>query len=183
MPDVSAKRLELLKQIAPRVMHVAALWSTGYDQGGRMLSETEAAGRILAVKVDSAEVRNAEELQLTLSTAIQRGADSLIVLSSPILGRDRKGVVEFAAKYRLPAMYPWRFAVQEGGLVSYGAREYDVYYRAAYFVDKILRGEKPGDLPVEQPTKFELAINKKTAKALRLSIPPSLLLRAAQVIE
>jgi putative ABC transport system substrate-binding protein len=110
-------------------------------------------------------------------------SDALFVLMSPVLTRDRKDIIERAAKYRLPAIYEWREFVEVGGLMSYGSSLIDLTRRAAVYVDKILKGAKPGDLPVEQPTKYELVVNLKTAKALGLTIPPSLLARADQVIE
>jgi putative ABC transport system substrate-binding protein len=130
------------------------------------------------------EIWSPSEIEGAFRSATQWRAGALVVLPGALLDREARQVVERAAKYRLPAMYAFRnFYMEQGGLISYGIDLVDIWRRGAYFVDKILKGAKPADLPVEQPTKFELVINLKTAKALGLTIPPSLLLRADQVIE
>ena len=165
-PELIGKRLELLKQAVPGISRVAVLWEP--DGGGErtdkdMLKRAEVAGQALGVRLQYVE--------------------ALTVLPSPMFFNERRRLVDLAAKHRLPAGYPWREGADAGGLISYGPSIADLYRRAATYVDKILKGAKPGDLPVEQPTKFELVINLKTAKALGLTIPPSLLRQADQVIE
>ena len=145
--------------------------------------EIDAAARARGRKLLLLEVRRSDEIDRAFKTAIDARADALLVVSGGLLTSEARRIAELAAKSRLPAMYPLRFFVEGGGLISYGTDIVDVWRRAAAFVDKILKGAKPTDLPVEQPTKFELVINLKTAKALGLTIPPSVLGRADQVIE
>jgi putative ABC transport system substrate-binding protein len=185
-PELVPKRLELLKEALPRVSRVAALWHPG-AYGERtmtdMLKETETVARTLSMHLQFVGVRGPDEFARAFSTMTRGRPDALIMLPSPMLFGERKRIVELAAKYRLPTMYNNRESVQLGGLIAYGTSLSDLYRRAAVYVGKILKGAKPGDLPVEQPTKFELVINLKTAKALGLTIPPALLQRADQVIE
>ena len=185
-PGLVPKRLELLKETVPRISRVAALWHPGAF-GERtmkdMLRETETAARTLGVHLQLVEARGAGEFDRAFAAMTRERADALFVFPSGMFYGERRRIVELAAKHRLPAMYNAREYVELGGLMSYGTSISDLYRRAAAYVDKILRGTKPGDLPVEQATTFELAINLKTAKALRLKIPPSLLLRADKVIE
>jgi ABC-type uncharacterized transport system substrate-binding protein len=148
-----------------------------------MVKETETVARTLSMHLQFVGVRGPDEFARAFSTMTRGRPDALIMLPSPMLFGERKRIVDLAAKYRLPTMYNNRESVQLGGLIAYGTSLSDLYRRAAVYVDKILKGAKPGDLPVEQPTKFELVINLKTAKALGLTIPPSLLQRADQVIE
>jgi ABC-type uncharacterized transport system substrate-binding protein len=185
-PELVPKRLELLKEALPRVSRVAALWHPG-AYGDRtmtdMVKETETVARTLSMHLQFVGVRGPDEFARAFSTMTRGRPDALIMLPSPMLFGERKRIVDLAAKYRLPTMYNNRESVQLGGLIAYGTSLSDLYRRAAVYVGKILKGAKPGDLPVEQPTKFELVINLKTAKALGLTIPPSLLQRADQVIE
>jgi putative ABC transport system substrate-binding protein len=146
-----------------------------------MVSDTEAAARTLDVQLEVVEVRGPDEFDRAFSTMAR--ADALIVFASAMLFSERRRIVALAAKSRLPAMFNNRESVEIGGLISYGASLTDLSRRAATYVDKILKGAKPADLPIEQPTKVDLVINLKTAKALGLTIPPSLLQRADQVIE
>ena len=147
------------------------------------MKETEAAARILGVHLQLVGVRGSDEFDRAFSTMTTERADALIVFPSPMLFSERRRIVDLAAQHRLPSMYNAREFVDLGGLIAYGASITDLTRRAATYVDKILKGAKPADLPVEQPTKFELVINLKTAKALGLRIPQSLRLRADDVIQ
>ncbi len=179
-PEIDQKRLQLLKEAAPRAARIAGLAGRDTAQSTRQHSQTAASS--LGVKLILVEVRGAE-YERAFATMVAERADALAVMSSPTFFIDRRRIIELTAQRRLPAIYEWREQVEEGGLMSYGASLRDLYRRVATYVDKILKGAKPADLPIEQPTKFELVINLKTAKALGLTIPPSLLLRADQVIE
>jgi putative ABC transport system substrate-binding protein len=185
-PELVGKCLELLKQAVPGVSRVAVLREPGVV-GERldkdMLKRAEGAARALGVRFEVLEVRGPADFDRAFSDMTRAHAGALTVLGSTMFSTERRRLVDLAAKNRLPAVYPWREFVDAGGLMAYGANIADLYRRAAIYVDKILKGAKPADLPVEQPTKFELVINLKTAKALGLTIPPSLLLRADQVIE
>jgi putative ABC transport system substrate-binding protein len=185
-PGLVSKRLELLKEAVPGASHVAALWHPG-AYGERtmsdMLKETEAAAQALRVQLQLLEARGAYDFDGAFSEMTRQRAGALIVLPSPMFYGEHRRIVDLARKNRLPASYAFREAVAAGGLMSYGASLLDLARRAATQVDKILKGAKPADLPVEQPTKFELVINLKTAKTLGLTIPPSLLLRADEVIQ
>jgi ABC-type uncharacterized transport system substrate-binding protein len=179
--ELDRKRLQLLTEIVPGAVRVAVLRGPGSDDGWR---EIQDAARLLKREVLSLEVRSAGEIEGAFRAATERRASALLVIATALLDQEARQVVERAATHRLPAMYTFRnFYMGEGGLISYGVDLVDIWRRAATYVDKILKGAKPADLPVEQPTKFELVINLKTAKALGLTIPPSLLLRADQVIE
>jgi putative tryptophan/tyrosine transport system substrate-binding protein len=180
--DLSGKRLELLKEVVPALSLVAVLLNTTNPTSKFELRETETAAQVLGMRIQPIEIspeRNLEEGFATTMTSPQ----SLIVLTDPIFFSQRSKIVELASRSRLPAMYFFREFVTAGGLMSYGPSDTDLYRRAATYVDKILRGAKPSELPVEQPTKFDLAINLKAAKALGLDIPPTLLARADEVIE
>ena len=185
-PELVGKCLELLKQAVPGVSRVAVLWQPG-ALGERtdkdMLKGAEVAARALGVRLQFVEARGPADFDRAFSDMTRARAGALTVLASTMFVNERRRLVDLAAKNRLPAVYPWREFVDAGGLMSYGPNLADLFRRAATYVDKILKGAKPGDLPVEQPTKFELVINLKTAKALGLTIPPSLLQRADQVIE
>jgi putative ABC transport system substrate-binding protein len=185
-PELVGKRLELLKQAVPGVSRVAVLWQPG-GQGERtdkdMLKRADVAARALGVRLQVVEVRGPADFDRAFSVMTKARAGALTVLPSNIFSNERRRLVDLAAKNRLPAVYPWREFVDAGGLMAYGANRADGYRRAATYVDKILKGAKPADLPVEQSTKFELVINLKTAKALGLTIPPSLLARADEVIQ
>ena len=185
-PELVGKCLEQLKQAVPEVSRVAVLWQPG-GPGERtekdMLKAAEVAARALGVRLQFVEARGPEDFDRAFSDMTRARAGALTVLPSTMFFNERRRLVDLAAKNRLPAVYPWREYVEAGGLMSYGPNVPDLFRRAATYVDKILKGAKPGDLPVEQPTKFELVINLKTAKALGLTIPQSLLQRADQVIE
>jgi putative ABC transport system substrate-binding protein len=185
-PELVGKWLELLKRAVPGVSRVAALWQPG-ALGERTekgtLTRAEVAARGLGVRLQFVEARGPEDFDRAFSDMTGARAGALTVLTSSMFFGERRRLVDLAAKHRLPAVYQWREFVDAGGLMSYGPNRPDWYRRAATYVDKILKGAKPADLPVEQPTKFELVINLKTAKALGLTIPQSLLQRADQVIE
>ena len=179
--ELVGKRLEQLKQAAPGVSRVAVLWHQGGTDGRTekdMLNAAQVAARSLGVQLQLAETRGPEDFDRAFSDMTKARVGALTVLPIAMFGFDRRRLVDLAAKYRLPAAYPAREYVDAGGLMSYGANLADLHRRAATYVDKILKGAKPGDLPVEQPTKFELVINLKTAKDLGLTIAPSLLQRA-----
>jgi putative ABC transport system substrate-binding protein len=185
-PELVGKRLELLKQAVPGVGRVAVLWQPG-AAGERtekdMLKEADVAARALGVLLQVVEVRGPAEFDRAFSNMTRARAGALTVLGTPMFFTERRRLVDLAAKNRLPVVYGTRDYVDVGGLMAYGPNTADLVRRAAAYVDKILKGAKPGDLPVEQPTKFELVINLKTAKALGLTIPPSLLARADEVIQ
>ena len=181
--ELTAKRLELLKEAVPGVVRVAVLWNPTNQTHPGMLSDTEAAARALGVKLEIVEARNPDQFDSVFSAMSKARAEALLVLSDVTFWFHRTRIAELAAKSRLPATFGQREHVEAGGLMSYGPDLRDNYRRAATYVDKILKGAKPADLPVEQPTRFELLINLKTARALGLTIPQSILIRADQVIQ
>jgi putative ABC transport system substrate-binding protein len=184
--ELVGKYLELLTQAVPGLSRVAVLWQPG-GLGERteqdLLKGAEVAARALGVRVQFVEARSPADIDRAFSNMTRARAGALTVLATAMLNSERRRLVDLVAKNRLPAMYPYREFVDAGGLMAYGADLADLLRRAAIYVDKILKGAKPADLPVEQPTKFELVINLKTAKALGLTIPPSLLARADEVIQ
>ena len=185
-PELVGKCLEQLKQAMPAVSRVAVLWHPGAmteRTDKDMLKRAEVAAQALGVRLQVLEARGPADFDRAFTEMTRARADALAVLTSSMLFGERRRLVGLAAKNRLPAVYPWREGVDAGGLMAYGPDLGDLLRRVATYVDKILKGAKPADLPVEQPTKFELVINLKTAKALGLTIPPSLLQRADQVIE
>jgi putative tryptophan/tyrosine transport system substrate-binding protein len=182
-PDLGGKRLELLKELLPRLGRVAVLWNATNPYAALVYKQTQAAGRTLGIKVQSLEVRGPDDFEGAFEAARQQHSDALITVEDPLTGAYRERIVHFAAVDRLPSLHGLREEVVAGGLISYGANFADLFRRAAGYVDKILKGVKPADLPVQQPTKFELVINLKTAKAFGLQVPPSLLARADEVIE
>ncbi len=183
-PELSGKRLELLKEAVPGLSRVAFLWDPGVRGTVLDYNQTEGAARSLGLQLQSVEVPRAEEFDRAFSAITEQRAQALIVPTpNPVTFANRGKVVSFAQRNRLPSMYGIRDYVDAGGLMSYGPSPADLYRRAATFVDKILKGAKPADLPVEQPTRFELVINLKTAKALGLTFPQSILIRADQVIQ
>jgi putative ABC transport system substrate-binding protein len=185
-PELVGKCLDQLKQAVPGVSRVAVLWHPGASGEGTdkdMLKGAEVAARALGMQLQFVEARGPDDFDRAFSEMTRARAGTLTVVGSSMFVSERRRLVDLAAKNRLPAVYPLREFVDAGGLMAYGPDLADLFRRAATYVDKILKGAKPGDLPVEQPTKFELVINLKTAKALGLTIPPSLLLRADQVIE
>jgi putative tryptophan/tyrosine transport system substrate-binding protein len=184
--DLSAKRLELLTEAVPRLSRVGVLWNADEQTGSRgvYFKEYETAARALKVELQSLEVRGPHpDLQGAFQTAVKERTNGLITITSAPLFLQRKRIADLAIKNRLPSMYQGSSWVEDGGLMSYSADDLEAFRRAATYVDKILKGTKPADLPVEQPTKFELVINLKTAKALNLTIPPLVLMRATKVIK
>jgi putative ABC transport system substrate-binding protein len=179
----AGKWVELLKEAVPGVSHVAVLWNSANPASGRSVGEIKAAAVTLNLKLDVLDAGNATKLETAFAAISASGAHGMIVTNDPSFYANRGKLVQFAASKRLPAVYFYRVFVDAGGLMSYGGSLEDSYRRAARLVDKILKGAKPADLPVDQPTKFELVINLKTAKALGLTMPPLLLLRADQMIE
>ena len=185
-PQLVGKGLELLKQTVPGVSRVAVLWepgATGERADRATLAEAEVAGRVLGVQLQFVEVRGPADFDRAFSDMTKRRAGALTVFPGAMLFGERKQLTELAAKNRLATVYPWREYVDAGGLMSYGPDLAHLFRRAATYVDKILKGAQPADLPVEQPTKFEFVINLKTAKALGLTIPQSVLARADHVIQ
>ena len=181
--ELVGKRLELLKETFPKASRVAVFLPAASQSVSLSLNEIQTSGRALGLQIQSIEVRSTNDLDGAFQTATKGRAQALTVDPSPIFTSNRKQILEFAAKNRLPAIYPWRQYVEDGGLMSYDAKLSDLYRRAATYVDKILKGAKPSELPVEQPTKFELVINLKAAKQIGLTIPANLLLRADKVIK
>ena len=177
------KLLELLKQIAPGVTRVAVLRDPAITAGIGQFGAIQGAAPSFGVELTPIDVRNADEFQRAVAAFVRGLADGLIVLGGPSANAQRDLIAAMAARYRLPAVYAARYFVTAGGLISYGTDTADQFRRAAGYVDRILKGEKPADLPVQAPTKYELVINLKTAKALGLDVPPMLLARADEVIE
>jgi putative ABC transport system substrate-binding protein len=182
-PDLNGKRLELLKESFPKVARVALLWNARGSRGNSTLTEMEAPAKALGVKLQSLPVRSLDDFESAFARAKTDGVQALITTPSPLINTQQRQVLDFAAKNRLPAMYQTSEWVKAGGLMSYAPNFTDLWRRAADFVDKILKGAKPADLPVEQPTKFEFLVNLKTAKQIGVTIPPNVLARVDNVIK
>jgi putative tryptophan/tyrosine transport system substrate-binding protein len=182
-PDLAPKLLQLLKEAVPRLAKVAILWDPSNPSQSPTRQESESASRLLGSVIMSLEVAVPDDFERAFGAVTRQRPDALIVYTTPIMYSHRMQIVDFVARRGLPAMYSAREFVDAGGLMSYGPNLQALFRRAATYVDRIVKGAKPGDLPIEQPTKFELMINLKTAKALGLMIPASLLQRADQVIE
>ena len=180
--ELTTKRLELLKEAVPRLRHVAVLWDPS-GGGSTGVNAASAAAKSLGLTARALEVRRPEEFEAAFASARHSGSDAIIQMASPALATYRRRLSELAIVHRLAMTCETRLFVVDGCLMAYGPSFSDMSYRAAGHVDKILKGTKPAEIPVEQPTKFELVFNVKTAKALALTIPPSLLLRADEVIE
>jgi putative ABC transport system substrate-binding protein len=183
VPDLDGKRLELLKEAFPKVARVAFLWVPGAPRANLTLTEMEAAAKALGLKLQSLEVRSLDDFESAFSRAKRERAQSLITTPNLLINTQQRQVLDFAAENRLPAMYPTSEFVEAGGLMSYAPNYEDLWRRAADFVDKILKGTKPADMPVEQATKFELVVNLKAAKQIGLTIPPGVVARADRVIK
>jgi putative tryptophan/tyrosine transport system substrate-binding protein len=179
-PDLAGKRLEVLREAVPKISRIVYLWDPGMPN--LSLKPTEVAARALGVQLRSIEVRRSNDIEGAFRAATRERAGALSVAPHPIFTQNRTRIVELAAKNRLPAIYAWKEFVDVGGLMSYGVSLPDLYRRAATYVDKILKGTKPADIPVEQPTKFEFVINLKTAKQIGLTISPNVLARADRII-
>ena len=181
--SVSAKWLELLKEIAPGVTRAAVLWDPGLPVGVGQLNAIRAAAPSVGLELSPIDVRDAAALERAVGEFAQSSNGGLIVTGSPVAAARRAVIIALADRYRLPTVYAQRYYVTSGGLISYAPSTTEPYQRAASYVDRILKGERPADLPVQAPTKYELAINLKTAKVLGLTVPPTLLARADEVIE
>jgi putative ABC transport system substrate-binding protein len=182
-PDLGGKRLELLKEVLRQLARVAVLWNAANPYSALVFKETQAAGWTLGIEVQSLEVRVPDDFDGAFEVARRQRPDALITVEDPLTVNDRQRVADFTAEQQLPSLHGLREFAAAGGLMSYGASLADLFWRAAGYVDKVLRGAKPADLPVQQPSKFELVINLKTAKALGLEVPPTVLARADEVIE
>jgi putative ABC transport system substrate-binding protein len=181
--EMEGKRLELLREVVLKVSHIAVLWNAASPIQVIEEREVRAAAEVLGIKMLSLGVRNREEIDDAFAAIIRERPDALLVLADRLFLHHRTRIMDFAAQERLPGVHAYRELVEAGGLMSYGPSYADMHRRAATYVDKILKGAKPADLPVERPVKFELVINLKAAKALGLEVPPTLLGRADEVIE
>ena len=182
--ELSGKRLELIREVVPRLQRLAVLWNQHNPGGVASLKELKTAAQSVGVNLRSLAVRPpVPEIDKAFGTAKKWRADALIALDDSLILSNRTRIIALAARYRLPSVYGYREFPNAGGLMAYGPNRYEMYRRAATYVDKILKGAKPADLPVEQPTRFELVINLKTAKSLGLIIPQSVLIRVDQVIQ
>ena len=182
-PEISGKQLEVLKEIVPRLSRVAVLGSSTTPGNAQSLKETELAAGAFGMKVQYLDVRDPKDIDTAFRATGKGRADAILVLTSPVFNPYRTEIADLAVKNRLPAIYSTPEFVEDGGLMTYGVSLTDLYRRAATYVDKILKGAKPVDLPVEQPTKFEFIINLKAAKQIGLTIPPNVLVRADKVIK
>jgi putative ABC transport system substrate-binding protein len=182
-PEISGKQLELLKEIVPKLSRVAVFWAAVTSGDAQAKKEAELAGAALGIRLQFVEVRSPEDIETGFRAASKEHADAVLALPVPAFISQRRLATEFAAKNRLPAIYYAPEFVEDGGLMSYGVSIPDLFRRAATYVDKILKGAKPGNLPVEQPTKFEFIVNLKAAKQIGLTIPPNVLARADKVIK
>jgi putative ABC transport system substrate-binding protein len=181
--EMDGKRLELLREVVPSVSHVAVLWNAASPLQAVAEKQTQAAAQVLRMKVLSLGVRTLGEIDAALATIVREKPAALLVLADRLFLQHRAHIMDFATQQRLPGVHAYRELVEVGGLMSFGPSYADMHRRAAYFVDRILKGAKPADLPVERPGLFELVINLKAAKALGLTIPQSVLLRATEVIQ
>jgi putative ABC transport system substrate-binding protein len=181
-PEISGKQLELLKEIVPRLGRVAVIGTSTRQGTAQALKEMELAAGAFAVKLQYLDIQNPKDIETAFRAAGKGRADALLLLQSPVFNSQRAQIADLALKSRLPAIYPRREFVEDGGLTSYGVSISDLDRRAATYVDKILKGAKPADLPVEQPKKFEFVVNLKAAKQIGLTIPPNVLARADRVI-
>jgi putative ABC transport system substrate-binding protein len=181
--EMEGKRLELLKEVVPKISHVAVLWNAASPVQVIEEGQVRAAAQVLGMKMLSLGVRTREEIDDALAAIVRERPDALLVLADRLFLHHRTRIMDFAAQHRLPGVHAYRELVEAGGLMSYGPSYADMHRRAATYVDKILKGAKPADLPVERPVKFELIVNLKAAKALGLDVPATLLARADEVIE
>jgi putative ABC transport system substrate-binding protein len=181
--ELEGKRLELLRDLLPSISHVAALTNSGNASMKKAVEVLLAVGAALKIKILVLDVRSADQLDKAFAVMREKKPDGLLVPADRVFLTNRARIAEFAAQQQLPSIHGYRELVEAGGLLSYAPSYAGMHRRAAYYVDRILKGTKPGDLPIERPTTFDLVINMKTAKAMRLTIPPTLLLRVDQVIE
>ena len=180
---MGAKWLEILKEVAPRVTRVGVLRELTVSGGTGTLGAIQAAASSLRVEAKALDVRDAATIERGVSAFAREPHGGLVVVANPATSIHRELIIALAARHRLPAIYPYRYFTKGGGLISYGTDNLDLWRRAAGYIDRILKGEKPADLPVQAPTKYELVLNLKTAKALGLDIPAAVLARADEVIE
>src|SRR3989441_3527421 len=183
VPELGGKRLEVLKEVVPKLSRVAVFGDSTTPGNAQALKETALAAKAFKVPLQYLDILDPKDIESAFRQASKGHADAVLVLGAPVLISQRKQIADLAVKNRLPAMYGQPEYVEDGGLMSYGVSVVDLYRRAATYVDKILKGRKPADLPVEQPTKFELVINLKAAKQIGLTIPPNVLARADKVIK
>jgi putative ABC transport system substrate-binding protein len=181
--ELNVKRLEMLKEIVPRLSRVGVLWNPDHPFHAKVVADLKQIAPSLSIDLSFASIRTPDQFAPAFSEVGRTGAEALYVVEDPIIFAHRTAFLDLASKARLPTIHELRRWPENGALISNGPDLHDLFYRAASYVDRILKGAKPADLPVEQPTKFELAINGKTAKALGLAVPPSLLARADEVIE
>jgi len=182
-PELDGKRLELLREVVPKLSHIAVLWNAASPLQVVAEKQTQAAAQVLRMKVLSLGVRTPEEIEDAFAAIVRERPGALLVLADRLFLYHRARIMDFAARHRLPGVHAYRELVEVGGLMSFGPSYAGMHRRAAYFVDRILKGAKPADLPVERPATFELVLNLKAAKALGLTIPQSVLLRATDVIQ
>jgi putative tryptophan/tyrosine transport system substrate-binding protein len=182
-PQLSGKQLEILKESIPKISRVAVLGSSNRSGNAQSIKEAESTADSLKVKLQYVDVLNPDDIVPAFRAARKQGSEAMLVLTGPIVTSQQKVIIKLASQNRLPAIYDRPEFVEEGGLMTYSVSSTELFRRAAYYVDKILKGAKPADLPVEQPTKFELVINLKAAKQIGLTIPPNVLARADRVIK
>jgi putative tryptophan/tyrosine transport system substrate-binding protein len=182
LSELNGKRVELLKEASPKINRVAALWTELFSEAIIGLKETQQAAQALALKLHPLKIQTRDDIEKAFAEFPKARVNALVVILSPPTTLHSKVIADLALKQRLPGVYPTRQFAEEGGLIAYGPLIGDLYRRAATYVDKILKGAKPADLPVEQPTKFEFIINLKTAKQIGLTIPPNVLARATKII-
>jgi len=183
LPDLAGKRLELLKEALPKIVRVTVLWNSGVPEKAIEIKETQLAAKAFGIRLHSMEVKNASEMDGLFEAAASEGANAIITLPDPLTNTLGPRIVELSSKKSLATMFTQTAPVEAGGLMSYGPSYADLFRRAAYYVDKILKGTKPADLPVEQPMRFEFVINLRAAKQLGMTIPPNVLVRADRVIK
>ncbi len=181
--EMDGKRLELLREVAPNLSHIAVLWNPASPLQVLAEKKVQAAAQVLRMKVLTLGARTKEEIDDAFAAMVRERPEALLVLADRLFLHHRVRIMDFAAKHRLPGVHAYRELVEAGGLMSYGPNYAGMHRRAAYYVDRILKGTKPGNLPVERPAKFDLVINLKVAKVLGLTIPPSVMLRATEIIE
>lgn len=181
--EIEGKRLELLREVVPNVAHIAALGNFGNASQKKAFEALQAAATALRIKLLSLDVRTGDQLDEAFAVMVRERPEALLVFADRVFLHNRVRIMDFATKHRLPGVHAYRELVEVGGLISYGPSYAGMHRRAAYYVDRILKGAKPGDLPVERPTTFEMVINLKTAKVLGLTIPPAVLARADKIIE
>ena len=182
-PELDGKRLELLREVVPNVSHIAVLWNAASPLQVVAENQTQVAAQVLRMKVLSLGVRTEKDIDDAFVAIVRERPGALLVLADRLFLHHRARIMDFAAQQRLPGVHAYRELVEVGGLMSFGPSYADMHRRAAHFVDRILKGAKPADLPVERPATFDLVINLKAAKALGLMIPQSVLLRATEVIQ